>query len=64
MTDFASSQPYTEAEREADKAPRRSAFERFRRKAKAVRKIRHYLRVPTPGELALTRRMLGEHNEA
>ena len=68
MTDFASSRPYTEAEREADQAPRRSAFERsldeFRRKARSVRDIKHYLRPATAADLKLARRMLGEHDEA
>ena len=64
MTDFASSRPYTEAEREADIAPRRTAFERFLRKAGVVSNIRHYIGKPTAAELAVAKRMLGEHNES
>jgi hypothetical protein len=60
MTDFASSQPYTEAEREADQAPRRSSFEIFRQRARAVANIRHYLRPATLAELRLARRIVGE----
>jgi len=63
MTDFASSRPYTEAEREADAEARRPAFERFRRKARSVSNIRFYFGKPTAAELAVAKRMLGEHSE-